>query len=312
MEVGTRSLNLRFAHCSDFNFFFLHHSSVSSKFHMGCIQHCHRSRHLTISVLFLLISSLTHVRFTAEGREMYKLVDQASQKGREEKVVVVRSVIGSRPPRCERRFSIPFILIRFVGCGHTGKIRFPSFGRELIMLKQSPSRNQRSKGFKAKHALQICLLLAIATWLLYQVKQSYYKVALEESSGKIPEKEHGHEILKLGRKDLNPRVEEATAENLKHGAEEEMELEDEERKPKEDEDEGREVGDDDIDGQDQDIPEEEEPEQLEDLTDEEDKESEVGSEGIENFEEEYNDDGASLNNHGHKWNITNRMMQQLL
>uniref|UniRef100_A0A5B7B8D2 Putative midasin-like n=1 Tax=Davidia involucrata TaxID=16924 RepID=A0A5B7B8D2_DAVIN len=177
------------------------------------------------------------------------------------------------------------------------------------MLKQSPSRNQRSKGFKVKHALQICLLLAIGVWLLYQVKHSYYKkVALEESSGKNQEKvQHEHEILKLGRKNLNPLVEEATAENLKRGdEEEELEQEDEESKPEENEDEGRGVGDDETDGQEQDRSEEEEPEQLEDLIDEEDKENELGSEGTENLEEEDRIDvGGSLNNHDHSGIVMN-------
>ncbi|PQQ10772.1 neurofilament medium polypeptide [Prunus yedoensis var. nudiflora] len=62
------------------------------------------------------------------------------------------------------------------------------------MLKQSPSRNQRSKGFKVKHALQMFLLLAICIWLLYQLKHSHDKKAYEESSAKISGKmQNGHE-----------------------------------------------------------------------------------------------------------------------
>ncbi|KAA8528421.1 hypothetical protein F0562_035776 [Nyssa sinensis] len=172
------------------------------------------------------------------------------------------------------------------------------------MLKQSPSRNQRSKGFKVKHPLQICLLLAIAIWLLYQVKHSHDKKVALESSGQSSEKvQHGHEISKLGRKDLNPRTKEAAAENLKHGDEEEeleQEDEDEESKSEENEDEGRGVGDDEIDGQDQEKAEEEEPEQLEDLIDEEDKDSEEGSEGKENLEKEDRiDDGVFSNTQDH-------------
>ncbi|KAJ6896165.1 hypothetical protein NC651_022401 [Populus alba x Populus x berolinensis] len=38
------------------------------------------------------------------------------------------------------------------------------------MIKRSPRRNPRSKGIKLKHGLQICLLLGVCFWLIYQVK----------------------------------------------------------------------------------------------------------------------------------------------
>ncbi|XP_059635803.1 uncharacterized protein LOC132277984 [Cornus florida] len=140
------------------------------------------------------------------------------------------------------------------------------------MLKQSPSRNQRSKGLKVKHALQVCVLLAICIWLLYQVKHSHHKkLALEESSG---QNRQGHGILKLGRKDLNPQVEG------------ELGAEDEESKGDEIEDEGRGGGDDEIDGLDQDKAEEDDTELLEDLIDEDDKEREDGTEGRESEQNE--------------------------
>ncbi|KAE8056647.1 hypothetical protein FH972_013395 [Carpinus fangiana] len=78
---------------------------------MGSSQNCifcHRNRHLLISLLsLLLLSSLNQVRFMAEGRGIPKLVDQPAQKGIEEMKVarMVRTQIGSRPPRCERRCS---------------------------------------------------------------------------------------------------------------------------------------------------------------------------------------------------------------
>lgn len=110
---------------------------------MGSSQYCvccHRNRHLIVSLLFLLISSLTQVRFVAEGRAISKLVEAApvriiyiqshhalpyffltkhyfqnsgtqnfkfyAQKGmEEEKMVVMTSMIGSRPPKCERMCS---------------------------------------------------------------------------------------------------------------------------------------------------------------------------------------------------------------
>nr|GME15173.1 myb-like protein X [Ipomoea batatas] len=44
------------------------------------------------------------------------------------------------------------------------------------MYKQSPSgRMNRSRGFKVKNVLQICVLLAVCLWLVYQVKQSHEK-----------------------------------------------------------------------------------------------------------------------------------------
>ncbi|XP_059630275.1 EPIDERMAL PATTERNING FACTOR-like protein 2 [Cornus florida] len=85
---------------------------------MGCLHTCiccQRRRHLIISLLFLLVSSLTLVRFMAEGRTISKLVE-SHQMGREERVVVMRSLIGSSPPRCERKCS---------SCGHCEAIQVP-------------------------------------------------------------------------------------------------------------------------------------------------------------------------------------------
>ncbi|KAJ4701550.1 EPIDERMAL PATTERNING FACTOR-like protein 2 [Melia azedarach] len=77
---------------------------------------CHRNRHLIFSLLFLLASGLTQVRFMAEGRAISKLVE-AAQKGFEaEKMVVMTSMIGSRPPKCERRCS---------SCTHCEAVQVP-------------------------------------------------------------------------------------------------------------------------------------------------------------------------------------------
>ncbi|XP_059647916.1 uncharacterized protein LOC132294175 [Cornus florida] len=94
------------------------------------------------------------------------------------------------------------------------------------MFKPS-SRNQRSKGVKIKRVLQVCLLLAVCSWLIYQVKHSHdKKKEFDENNLKIALKTlSGDEILKLGRKDLHPRVEETTAENEKHDEEEAVEEE---------------------------------------------------------------------------------------
>lgn len=44
-----------------------------------------------------------------------------------------------------------------------------------MMLLQSNSRNQRSKGSKVKNIVQVTVLLAVAIWLLYQIKRSHDK-----------------------------------------------------------------------------------------------------------------------------------------
>lgn len=103
------------------------------------------------------------------------------------------------------------------------------------MLKRPLSRNQRSKGIKVKHVLQICLLLGVCFWLIYQVKHSHdKKKEFDDKGAKISVKTHSDdEILKLGRKDL-PLVQEV-AKNEKHEEEEEDAVEEEENKPEEEE-----------------------------------------------------------------------------
>lgn len=127
-------------------------------------------------------------------------------------------------------------------------------GETIPMSKQSASRSQKSKGSRAMQALQICLVLAICIWLIYQSKQLYSnKEAMEDSSKQVSQqRENRHEMLRLGRKNLNPRLDEQAAEFGTH-QDEELELEDES-------------------GGDQEKTEEGEHEQLDDLIDEDDKE----------------------------------------
>lgn len=125
------------------------------------------------------------------------------------------------------------------------------------MLKQSPSRNLRSKGFKVKHAVQICILFAIAIWLLYRARHSHAKGAGYEettttsTADLLEETTRGayDDVLKFGRKGLKPRVEEtkvATREEKKHREEEEDETEDKDEDARVDDGGG---GDDEADGQ---------------------------------------------------------------
>ncbi|XP_044509974.1 EPIDERMAL PATTERNING FACTOR-like protein 2 [Mangifera indica] len=88
---------------------------------MGCSQnsvYCHRNRHLVMSLLFLSVSSLIQVRFMAEGRAISKLTDaEVSQKRADaDNMVISRSMIGSSPPKCERKCS---------SCKHCEAIQVP-------------------------------------------------------------------------------------------------------------------------------------------------------------------------------------------
>ncbi|PIA46577.1 hypothetical protein AQUCO_01500253v1 [Aquilegia coerulea] len=78
-----------------------------------------RYQYFIISVLFLLISSSAHVRYMVEGRPAFKLFDQpSSQIGVDEVMkAIMRSQIGSRPPRCERRCNT---------CGHCEAVQVPA------------------------------------------------------------------------------------------------------------------------------------------------------------------------------------------
>ncbi|CAN6915825.1 unnamed protein product [Brassica oleracea] len=72
-------------------------------------------------------------------------------------------------------------------------------------MKKPSSRSQRgSRGIKGKHVLQICVLLGVCIWLIYQVKYSHDKKKefYETDGKKLSEKEDG--LVKLGRKDLLP------------------------------------------------------------------------------------------------------------
>ncbi|XP_039009779.1 EPIDERMAL PATTERNING FACTOR-like protein 2 [Hibiscus syriacus] len=71
------------------------------------------NRRLIVSLLFLLVSSLSKGTFmAAEGRSL----DVAEKGMKEEKRTVMRNVIGSRPPTCERRCS---------WCAHCEAIQVP-------------------------------------------------------------------------------------------------------------------------------------------------------------------------------------------
>ncbi|XP_073122622.1 uncharacterized protein [Henckelia pumila] len=117
------------------------------------------------------------------------------------------------------------------------------------MSRQTPTRNQRSKGIKVKHVLQIFLLLAVCFWLIYQVKHSHdKKKEFDESDAKTSIIRGGSDgLIRLGRKDIHPQEEDTITKNEKH--EEEAEEEEEttgvvdENKHEEDELEDKKVED---------------------------------------------------------------------
>ncbi|VYS64792.1 unnamed protein product [Arabidopsis thaliana] len=103
-------------------------------------------------------------------------------------------------------------------------------------MKKTSTRSQRgSKGIKGKHVLQICVLLGVCIWLIYQVKYShdkkkeFYEKDVEKSTVLLSEVEDG--VVKLGRKDLLPKnynqkenekhvEEDEDEEEISHGGEE--------------------------------------------------------------------------------------------
>ncbi|CAN0920897.1 hypothetical protein LINGRAHAP2_LOCUS32321 [Linum grandiflorum] len=93
------------------------------------------------------------------------------------------------------------------------------------MIKRFPSRNSRSKGIKVKHVLQICLLVGICFWLIYQVKHSHdKKKEFDEKDAKVAVTGQGANPTPkyFGRKDLHPRVDDV-AKNDKAGEDEDDE-----------------------------------------------------------------------------------------
>lgn len=100
---------------------------------------CHRNRKLLLSLISVLfiISSLTNAAHMVEGRTISKLfhsdsqIDHAPKEIMEEKMVMVgvgrrrRVLIGSMPPRCDRRCS---------SCGHCEAIQVP-----IVPLLKTPN-----------------------------------------------------------------------------------------------------------------------------------------------------------------------------
>ncbi|KAK4789248.1 hypothetical protein SAY86_020567 [Trapa natans] len=143
------------------------------------------------------------------------------------------------------------------------------------MLKRTASRNQRSRGVKMRHVLQILVLLGICFWLIYQVKYSHDK--RKELSGndvKPSNTEHvSTDLLKLGRKDLKPIMEDIGGKNGKDiGEDEEEEDKRDERETELEEESEGEMGKSEVEETKELEGEEKEQEVEEEEEDEEEKE----------------------------------------
>ncbi|PKA65976.1 hypothetical protein AXF42_Ash010385 [Apostasia shenzhenica] len=167
------------------------------------------------------------------------------------------------------------------------------------MMRQSSSRIQRSKGgFRLKYVLQICLLLAICTWLLYQVKHSHDKKrAFEERITKFTSKvsEKQQDLFNFGRKSLpfadenDPmrRESQSKDEENEEEVQEEGEQEHDTNHEESEDEEGKGDGDDRIDEHDQDGGGDEN-ERDEEFTSEEEKDGQSEEEVL--FDNQVHDD----------------------
>ncbi|MBA0612848.1 hypothetical protein Godav_013397 [Gossypium davidsonii] len=77
------------------------------------------------------------------------------------------------------------------------------------MIKQPATRNQRYKGFKVKHFVHMCALLALCIWLLNQFRNTYEKKGI----GIVQNGMNEDGAIKLGRKALDPQVQGWSAAN---------------------------------------------------------------------------------------------------
>lgn len=166
------------------------------------------------------------------------------------------------------------------------------------MFKQSPSRIQRSKGFKIKHGLQIFLLIAICFWLLYQVKHSHdKKKAFDESLMKLSSQLDGeHKTADIGRKGLRTQVDEKASGDDISEKEEVIGGDEEDTKPEEEEDEEKNKLEEEEEGEKARKPEEEEDQSKhgEDEEVNKDDQEEETEEEEENKSEENEEEGEGV------------------
>ncbi|KAL5194981.1 hypothetical protein HKD37_20G056946 [Glycine soja] len=226
------------------------------------------------------------------------------------------------------------VVLGIVACPSYLENTNQGFPNKLNMIKRFPSRNNRSKGIKVKHVLQIVLLLGVCFWLIYQVKHNHDKKNEFAKDAKLSVSTQTDPILKLGRRDLHPGKHEEI-QNEKHEEEEEDEHIEEDEETKHDheeqqdgnkheteereenkhegrqqrgeenkhgaedqeEDEGRGGGDDDIDENDQEKSEMDTTDRDDEFLDEEKEKEEVDEKENENEDEEKESLVENHNNH---------------
>lgn len=186
------------------------------------------------------------------------------------------------------------------------------------MYRHSPVRNQRSKGIKIKHVLQVCLLIAVCFWLIFQVKRSHDKKKEFEANNNNPKislNTHADEIVKFGRKDLQPKLEESTTGTELQEDTQEQDDDDENKHEEEEQDEDKIEegggGDDEIDENEQEKSNMEIERDEVDIVDEdkeiadkeiEDKETEEGDgdESQTGTTVDHDEDGTTSTEHTHE------------
>ncbi|TMW98890.1 hypothetical protein EJD97_003335 [Solanum chilense] len=93
---------------------------------------------LTISLLILTISSLSHFTFHAEGRKLLDTNHHGDNQIESEKRAMLTSQIGSRPPRCEKRCGT---------CGHCEAIQVPTNPQITNGNKNHTINNNNKKAY---------------------------------------------------------------------------------------------------------------------------------------------------------------------
>ncbi|CAN4083084.1 unnamed protein product [Withania somnifera] len=111
---------------------------------------------LTITLLIIIISSLSQLTFKAEGRILLDTHRTDGQRVKK-RAMFMRSQIGSRPPRCEKRCG---------SCGHCEAIQVPTnpqitFGNKnhtinnnnkkvIVYARDSDNSNYKPMSWKCK------------------------------------------------------------------------------------------------------------------------------------------------------------------
>ncbi|KAL4555895.1 hypothetical protein LXL04_038527 [Taraxacum kok-saghyz] len=166
------------------------------------------------------------------------------------------------------------------------------------MYRHSPIRNPRSKGIKTKNVLQVCLLLAVCFWLIFQVKRSHDKKKEFDNTNisLTTSKQSTDESLKLGRKDLQPKLQkeiEIIHEEQDEEQNEEHEEQDEGKIDEEKEDGGG-GGDDEIDENEQEKSDVEVVDREESEVIDEESQTQNNEVSVDNNDDDHEENGASI------------------